>query len=142
VLRALTVKIWESNNWVVRQGTWLTMALWVVSLAVHLGSGIGAAHLNAANFEATSLLLYLALTLGVQAAVVHRRAVPHWNALPPDAGQRLQVNFGTGPAGAGSFFAGFGNFGGAGQPYEDPARHDPTIIDVEVVDDEAPPELR
>src|SRR5665213_2440228 len=34
-IRALTVKIWTSNTWVVRQGTGLTMALWVVSLALH-----------------------------------------------------------------------------------------------------------
>jgi hypothetical protein len=154
-VRALTVKIWESNNWVVRQGTWLTMILWVLSLALHLTSGIGAAHVNAVNFEASSFLLYLALTLGVQAYVVHMRALPLWRALGPEAGQRFQVNFGTGPAGAGSFFANFGNFGnfgGTGQPYGDPAHHDPTyrdstrsdptIIDAEVVEDEDPPELR
>src|ERR1700722_11458443 len=46
-IRALTVKIWESNSWVVRQGTWLTMALWVLSLALHLTSGFGAAHVGA-----------------------------------------------------------------------------------------------
>jgi hypothetical protein len=139
VLRALTVRIWESNQWIVRQGTWVTMALWVVSLAVHLTSGVGAAHLDAANFEANSFLLYLGLTLGVQAYVVHRRAAPQWDALGPEAGRPLVVTFGAAPGGAGSFFAGFG---GAGAAYEDPARHDPSIIDVEVVDEEDPPELR
>jgi hypothetical protein len=144
-LRALTVKLWETNHWIVRQGTWLTMILWVLSLALHLTSGIGAAHLDAAAFEGSSFLLYLALTLAVQAAVVHMRATPMWQALGPDAGPRFQVNFGAGPAGAGSFFANFGNFGNfdtTGQPYRDPSYNDPTIIDAEVVEDEDPPELR
>src|ERR1035437_7321631 len=40
-IRALTVKIWASNNWVMRQGTWLTIGLWVVSPALHFIGGIG-----------------------------------------------------------------------------------------------------
>ena len=135
-LRALSIKIWETNNWVVRQGTWLTMALWVLTVVVHFTGASGATQGNAGNFETASFLLFLALTLGVQAYLVHRRAIPRWNELGPEAGQRVQFNF---PGGMGSFFAGFG---GAGPSHQDPARHDPTIIDVEVVDDEAPPELR
>jgi hypothetical protein len=154
LVRALTVKIWETNNWVVRQGTWLTMVLWVLSLALHLTSGIGAAHIDAAQFEASSFLLYLALTLGIQAYVVHLRAIPHWNSLGPQAGSRFQVSFGTSPVGAATFFSNFsnmagfgnsgnfGNFGPAGPPSGSPAHHDPTIIDAEVVEDEDPPELR
>jgi hypothetical protein len=142
VVRALTVTIWESNQWVVRQGTWLTMGLWVLSLALHLSSGFGAAHFGARGLEASSFLLYLALTLGVQAYIVHVRAAPYWNALGPEAGQRFHINFGTGPAGAGSFFSGFGNFDPGGQPFADARRNDPTIIDVDVVEDEDPPELR
>ncbi len=137
-VRALTVKIWESNRWIVRQGTWLTMALWVLSIVIHFTSTIGATHLDAADVEWASFLLFLALTLGAQAYGVHRRALPRWNALGPEAGQRVKVTFGAGPAGMGSFFAGFG---GAAPPHEDPSRHDPTVIDVEVVDDEDPPEL-
>jgi hypothetical protein len=142
VVRALTVKIWEANGWVVRQGTWLTMGLWVLSLALHLSSGVGANHLGASGLEASSFLLYLALTLGVQNYVVHLRAAPRWDALGPEAGRRFQVNFGTGPAGAGGFFSGFGNFGNGGQPFGDFRRNDPTIIDAEVVEDDDPPELR
>ena len=138
-VRALTVKIWTSTSWVVRQGTWLTMALWALSLVVHFIGGAG-------SLEASSFLLYLGVTYGVQNYVVHRRATPLWEALGPDAGQRLHVNFGPGPGGSGAFFAtfrgdgqGFGSgFGQAGSP-----QNDPTIIDVEVVeDDEGPPELR
>jgi hypothetical protein len=143
-IRALTVKIWTSNSWVVRQGTGLTMALWVVSLVLHFLGGIGAQHAGAANLEASSFLLYLGLTYGVQNFVVHRRAVPLWNALGPEAGQRLHVNFGQGPGGPGAFFA---TFRGDGQGFSAgsgrAASHDPTIIDAEVVDDdEGPPQLR
>jgi hypothetical protein len=143
-IRALTVNIWESNHWVVRQGTWLTMGLWVLSLAVHLTSAFGAAQVGSGGLESSSLLLYLALTLGVQAYVVHVRAAPMWRALGPEAGQRFGVNFGAGPAGPGSFFAGFGDFGGTGGPFgnspeRNPHANDPSVIDVEVVDDDGPP---
>src|SRR5580658_3823272 len=30
-VRALTVRVWTSDDWVVRQGTWLTIGLWVLS---------------------------------------------------------------------------------------------------------------
>jgi hypothetical protein len=153
-VRALTVKIWPANHWVVRQGTWLTILLWVLSIVLHLTSGIGAAHFDAAQFAASSFLLYLALTLGVQAYVVHVRALPLWRALGPEAGQRVRVDFATGPAGAGAFFANFGsfgnsgssgnfgNFGPAGPPFGNEPADDPTIIDAEVVEDEDPPALR
>jgi len=140
-VRALTVRIWTSNSWIVRQGTWLTMALWALSLVLHFVAGAGAG-----NLEASSFLLYLGVTYGVQNYVVHRRAMPMWEALGPEAGQRLHVNFGQGPGGAGAFFATFRGDGqgfgpGSGQAYS--PQNDPTIIDVEVVeDDEEPPQLR
>jgi hypothetical protein len=153
-VRALTVKIWTSNNWVVRQGTWLTIGLWVLSLALHFAGGIGAQHSGAGNLEASSFLLYLALTYGVQNYVVFRRATPLWDALGPEAGRRLQVNFGAGPDGSGAFFTMFGGGGGdpdgaapgfGRRPDQGTVRtyeNDPTIIDAEVVeDDEGPPEL-
>ncbi len=134
-VRALTVKIWTSTSWVVRQGTWLTMALWALSLIVHFIGGAG-------SLGASSFLLYLGVTYGVQNYVVHRRATPLWEGLGPDAGQRLHVNFGPGPGGSGAFFATFrGDGQGFGQARS--PQNDPTIIDVEVVeDDEGPPELR
>jgi hypothetical protein len=145
-IRAMTVKLWTSNNWVVRQGTWLTMGLWILSLALHFVSGAGAKYVGAGNLEASSFLLYLGVTYGVQNYVVHRRALPLWDALGPEAGQRLQINFGTGPGGPGAFFATFRGggqgFGPGPAPQRPTARDDPTIIDAEVVDDdEGPPEL-
>lgn len=152
-IRAFTVKIWTSNEWVVRQGTWVTLGLWVLSLALHFVSDVGAAHNGVGNFEAASFLLYLAVTYGVQNYVVHRRAQPLWGALGPQAGRGLQVNFGPGPGGTGAFFATFGGPGfppgsgpgfgpgfgpGNGQSQQD----DPTIIDAEVVEEgHGPPEL-
>src|ERR1019366_6428605 len=147
-VRALTVRIWTSNNWVVRQGTWLTMGLWVVSFALHFVSGGGARDVGAGNLEAASFLLYLAVTYGMQNYVVHRRGVPLWDALGPEAGHRLQVNFGAGPGGSGAFFNIFGGEGqnsaaGFGRGSQQSPENDPTIIDVEVVDDdEGPPQLR
>ena len=34
-LRGLSMRVWASNAWVVRQGTTVTMILWLVSLLVH-----------------------------------------------------------------------------------------------------------
>jgi hypothetical protein len=149
-VRAFTVRVWTSNDWVVRQGTWVTMGLWVLSLALHFVSDVGAAHSGAGNFEASSFLLYLAVTDGVQNYVVHRRARPLWDALGPQAGRGLQINFGQGPGGGGTFFATFGGgprggpgFGPGSPQRTQPSPHDdPTIIDAEVVDDDdGPPEL-
>ena len=114
-VRALTVRIWTSNNWVLRQGTWLTMGLWVVSLGLHFIAGVGAQHAGAGSLEASSFLLYLGATYGVQNAVVHRRAAPLWDALGPEAGQRVQINFGQVPGGPGRSsppFAGAGRASG------------------------------
>ena len=151
-IRAFTVRIWTSNEWVVRQGTWTTIGLWVLSLALHFVSDIGAAHNGAGNFEASSFLLYLAITYGVQNYVVHRRAEPLWTALGPNAGRGVQINFGQGPGG-GAFFTAFGGGPGGpgfrpgfgpGSPHdtEPSPSDDPTIIDAEVVDDDdGPPQL-
>jgi hypothetical protein len=143
-VRALTIKLWTANNWVVRQGTPLTLVLWLVSLALHFVSDEGAAHAGAGNFAASSLLLYIGITLGVQYYVVHRRAQPLWNELGPDAGQRIQINFGQFPGGPGAFFT---NMARGNQGFGQRApENDPTIIDAEVVedddDDQDRPQLR
>jgi hypothetical protein len=141
-------EIWTSNNWVVRQGTWLTMGLWVLSLALHFVSGAGGAQRRAGNLEASSFLLYLAVTYGVQNYVVHRRAVPLWDALGPRSGAAGCRSTSTRGRGApGAFFATFRGGGpgfgpGFRTPRVSPARSrsdDPTIIDAEVVDDDDGP---
>jgi hypothetical protein len=146
-LRALSVRLSVANNWVVRQGTDATMVLWVLTLAVHLAVDALSPHQGSSSLASSSFLLYIALTLGVQSALTHRRAVPMWAALGPEAGRRIQVNFGQGPGGVGSIFATFGNGGAApgppsGQAPGPSTYNDPTIIDAEVVEDGDPPQLR
>jgi hypothetical protein len=140
-LRGLTMRVWASDRWVVRQGNGLTMALWLVSLLVHFAGDTGN-HTGAAGLEGASILLYLGLTLAMQAYVVHHRALPLWEQLGPDAGRPLQVNFTQGP---GVFFTTFRSTAGTPAGWTPPgaAADDPSVIDVEVVedDDHGPPEL-
>ncbi len=109
-LRGLSMRVWTGNGWVLRQGNTLTMALWLVSLLVHFAGDTAWSHAGAAGLEGASFLLYLGVTLSVQSYVVHRRALPLWGQLGPDAGRPLRVQFTQAP---GAFFATFG--GGAGR---------------------------
>jgi hypothetical protein len=137
IVRGLTVKIWTAGNWVLRQGTPVTMALWLVSLAVHFAGDVFASHAHdGTGLESASFLLYLGLTLGVQTAVVHRRAQPLWSQLGPQAGNPLQVHFTQAPGAMFTFFrTGGGPPRGPGGP--PPSSYDdPNIIDAEVVEDD------
>jgi hypothetical protein len=154
VLRGLSMRVWTSNDWVVRLGTAVTMALWLVSLLVHFAGDAGQGHAGAAGLEGASFLLYLGVTLCVQYYVVYHRALPLWAQLGPDAGRPLRVQFTQTP---GTFFANFTGPGGSGptgwgqgqgQPPSGSGggsfADDPNIIDAEVVEDEddhGPPEL-
>ena len=75
-LRAATVSIWQGEDgsaW--RQGTILTAALWLVSLATHLVLDAVIDHsTRTAALGTSSILLYLAVTLGVQREIVRWRA--------------------------------------------------------------------
>jgi hypothetical protein len=69
--RALTVRVWrQDDGQLMRRGTWLTAAGWVVSLAVHLGyDGLVAGHIagnNGGNVGDATIVLYLVVTLAVQ----------------------------------------------------------------------------
>jgi hypothetical protein len=150
VLRGLSMRVWTGNGWVLRQGSAITMALWLVSLLVHFAGDAGQGHAGAAGLEGASFLLYLGVTLCAQYYVVYRRALPLWTQLGPDAGRPLRVQFTQAP---GAFFAGFTGPGdGWGQSRGQPSSgssggsfaDDPNIIDAEVVeddDDHGPPEL-
>jgi hypothetical protein len=140
-LRGLTMRVWPSNGWVMRLGTALTMALWLVSLLAHFAGDAGGNGSGAVGLVGASFLLYLGLTLAAQYYVVHRRAVPLWEQLGPDAGRPLMVNFMQGP---GVFFTTFrtGDQGPAG--WGPDAGSDGDVIDAEVVEDDeyhGPPEL-
>jgi hypothetical protein len=149
VLRGVSMRVWSGNGWVLRQGTAITMALWLVSLLVHFAGDTGQSHAGAAGLEGASFLLYLGVTLCVQNYVVFRRGLPLWAELGPDAGRPLGVQFMQFTQSPGAFFASFNTPSGwpAGQAQGHGAgspRDDPNIIDAEVVeddDDHGPPEL-
>jgi hypothetical protein len=90
-LRASTVRLWLQDGEAWSKGNWLTAALWVASLAAHLGydvlvwRGHGARGLGTAT-----IVLYLAITLGFQRLLVLQRA------------HRLQLGGPTSPGKLGS----------------------------------------
>jgi hypothetical protein len=138
-LRGLTMRVWPSNGWVMRLGTGLTMALWLVTLLALFVADAGGSNAGATGLVGASFLVYLGLTLAVQSAVVSRRARPLWAQLGPDAGRPLQMNFMQGP---GVFFTTFRT----GSPGPGWSSHvdDADVIDAEVVEDDehqGPPEL-
>jgi len=69
-VRALTVRLWRSGDVVLRQGTWLTMALWIAGVGIH--ALVGAL----ADISDSTLLLYMGVTLGAQQLVMQARARP------------------------------------------------------------------
>ena len=78
-LRALTVQVWRQDGELLRKGTWLTGALWVVSVAAHLGydylvAGDVVAGKNGSNVGNATVLLYLVVTLAVQRYLLITRA--------------------------------------------------------------------
>lgn len=96
-IRAVTIRIWRQAGQVWSQGSWLTALLWLAALAAHLGydyllgrrpgvSGLGNA----------TILVYLAITLAVQRALIYYRA------------QRLQPDGALWSPGSGSVSRGGG----------------------------------
>ncbi|MFF4285259.1 hypothetical protein ACFY0R_08045 [Streptomyces sp. NPDC001633] len=76
LVRATTVRVWhDPERGVLRQGTLITTALWLVSAAVHAGMAEWIDHTAAAGLLGFSTLyLYLCVTYGVQGHMVRRRA--------------------------------------------------------------------
>lgn len=72
-LRATTVRLWDRGGQVVRQGTWITAALWLVSVGSHLTLGALLAGRTARVLDVATLL-YLGVTLGAQRLVLQARA--------------------------------------------------------------------
>jgi hypothetical protein len=73
VIRAFTVRLWRDNGQLFRQGNVLTIVLWVVAIAIHIG-GDTLIDSSAKGLSTSTLLLYLAVSLGVQQVVVRYRA--------------------------------------------------------------------
>jgi hypothetical protein len=75
VLRAGTVRVWFQDGQAWSQGNWLTAALWIASLAAHLGYDVLVVHgPGARGLGTATIVLYLAVTLGFQRVLVFRRA--------------------------------------------------------------------
>jgi hypothetical protein len=74
-LRAPSVRLWRQDGQVWREGTGLTVVLWLASLALHLGYDALVARGKAdAEFGAATMLLYFAVSLTVQNIVLRARA--------------------------------------------------------------------
>jgi hypothetical protein len=76
VLRAGTVRLWSQDGQVWTKGNWLTCLLWIVALGAHLGYDALVAHGHGSNggVGAATVVLYLAVSLGVQRFVAQFRA--------------------------------------------------------------------
>jgi hypothetical protein len=88
-IRAVTVRLWLDGGQGMRQGTWLTLVLWLVSLGVHLGydylvDGKGAQ----AGLGTASLTLYFAVTYAVQRVILDWRVQRIADASGPGAKAR------------------------------------------------------
>jgi hypothetical protein len=91
VLRAGTVRIWSQDGQVWIKGNWLTGLLWIVALAAHLGYDalVARGHGSNGNVGTATVVLYLAVSLGVQRLVAQLRASRMGLASfgPPESGQ-------------------------------------------------------
>jgi hypothetical protein len=74
VFRAPTVRLFQRDGSIWRQGGPLTIALWAVSLGVRVGIGVMAAHNGAGAGVDDSVLLSFGVSLAVQYAVLVLRA--------------------------------------------------------------------
>lgn len=68
-LRATTVRLWIKDGRVVRQGTWLTVILWLISVGSHLVAS-ALLHGAAATADRFATLLFFGVTLGAQQLVL------------------------------------------------------------------------
>ena len=74
IWRATTVRVWLHDGRLLRQGTAVTLVLWLVAIAIHLGGDHLIAPHDAARLGSVSLLLYLGVSLGVQRFALGERA--------------------------------------------------------------------
>jgi hypothetical protein len=67
VVRAWTVRVWPAGGQVLRQGSWLTVGLWLAGVAIHEAVDL------AEHIPGASVLLYLSVTWAVQQLVLLAR---------------------------------------------------------------------
>jgi hypothetical protein len=89
-LRGLAMRISAAGPFLVRRATGTTKALWVVTLLVIVGLALVGPGPDPHAVAAATLLSYVAVSLGVQAVVVHRRVLAALHAGDPiDVGSQL-----------------------------------------------------
>ena len=76
LLRAATVTLWVRDGAVYTQGHAMTAALWIVGIGVHIGLDVLARVIapSVDAVDASSVLLFLAVSLGIQGLVTLQRA--------------------------------------------------------------------
>jgi len=75
-VRAVTVRLIPLDKGVAQQATWPTIGLWIVSVGVQLSLSAVISSLHGPiGATGASVLLYIALSLGVQNTLVQRRAI-------------------------------------------------------------------
>jgi drug/metabolite transporter (DMT)-like permease len=74
IWRATTVRVWLDDGRLLRRGTAVTIVLWLVAIAIHLGGDHLIAPHDAERLGSVSLLLYLGVSLGVQRFALGERA--------------------------------------------------------------------
>jgi hypothetical protein len=76
LLRAATVRLWVRDGVVYTQGHAMTAALWIVGIGIHIGLDVlaGAIAPSANAVNSSSVLLFIAVSLGVQGLMTLRRA--------------------------------------------------------------------
>jgi len=76
IVRATTVKVWRDAAGVAwRKGTAVTIILWIVALGIHFGFEFAIDHASTiATLGSATILLYLAVSMGIQREVVRQRA--------------------------------------------------------------------
>jgi hypothetical protein len=75
-IRAYTVRLWREDGVLYRQGNVWTILLWLVAIGVHFGADTLIDGSGSAKGLATSaLMLYVAVTFGVQRLVLGSRAI-------------------------------------------------------------------
>ena len=76
LVRAATVKLWVRDGAVYTQGHALTATLWIVGIGIHIGLDVLARAIapSADGVNASSVLLFIAVSLGVQGLMTMRRA--------------------------------------------------------------------
>lgn len=75
VIRARTIRLWREDGVLYRQGNALTVVLWLVAIGVHFGADVLIDDSGAAKgLSSAALLLYIAVSFGVQRVVVQSRA--------------------------------------------------------------------